>query len=127
MIQHPEANSFIAAYDAVMTGGGGAAAIRAAGRARDLLVMGGEGSVPRIELIHHHAGVDACSGLPLAWSGYAVAMSMVRIFAGQNPNRGNSGIGSQVCDLEHNLPPEGEPYQPPIDYVAAYEKLWGLK
>jgi hypothetical protein len=24
----------------------------------------------------------------------------------------------QVCERDHNLPPEGEPYQPPVDYVA---------
>lgn len=40
--QHPEANSFIAAYDAVLTGGGGAAALRASGRLEEIESMGGE-------------------------------------------------------------------------------------
>jgi ribose transport system substrate-binding protein len=125
--QHPEANSFIAAYDAVLTSGGGAAALRASGRLDDLEVMGGEGSKPGIELIHDRAGVDACTGTPTGWEGYEAMMGLARIFAGQDPERGDSGIGEQVCDLEHNLPPKGEGYRAPIDYVAAYRELWGLE
>lgn len=124
--QHPDANSFIAAYDAVMTGGGGAAALRASGRLDEIEVMGGEGSKPGIELIYDRAGMDACTGTPTGWEGYEAMMSLARIFAGQDPERGDSGIGEQVCDLDHNLPPRGEGYRAPIDYVAAYRKLWGV-
>jgi ribose transport system substrate-binding protein len=124
--QHPEANSFIAAYDAVMTGGGGAAALRASGRLDEIEVMGGEGSKPGIELIYDRAGMEACTGTPTGWEGYAAMMSLARIFAEQDPERGDSGIGEQVCDLEHNLPPRGEGYQAPVDYVAAYHDLWGV-
>lgn len=124
--QHPEANSFIAAYDAVMTAGGGAAALRASGRLDELEVMGGEGSKPGIELIYDRAGMEACTGTPTGWEGYAAMMGLARIFAGQDPERGDSGIGEQVCDLEHNMPPRGEGYQAPIDYVAAYRELWGF-
>jgi ribose transport system substrate-binding protein len=125
--QHPEANSFIAAYDAVMTGGGGAAALRASGRLDELEVMGGEGSRPGIELIHDGAGMEACTGTPTGWEGYAAMMSLARVFAGQDPERGDSGIGEQVCDLDHNLPPRGEAYRAPVDYVAAYRELWGVE
>ena len=125
--QHPEANSFIAAYDAVMTGGGGAAALRASGRLDEIEVMGGEGSKPGIELIYDRAGMEACTGTPTGWEGYAAIMSLARIFAGQDPERGDSGIGEQVCDIDHNLPPKGEGYRAPIDYVAAYRELWGVR
>lgn len=125
--KNPDANSFIAAYDAVMTGGGGAAALRASGRLDEIESMGGEGSKPGIELIYNQAGMDACSGIPTAWEGYGAIMGLARIFAGQDPNKGNSGIGSQACDADHNLPPKGESYQAPIDFVSAYEKLWGVK
>lgn len=125
--QHPEANSFIAAYDAVLTGGGGAAALRASGRLGEIASMGGEGSKPGIELIHNHAGMDACSGISTPWEGYGAMMSLARIFAGQDPERGDTGIGSQVCDADHNLPPKGEPYQAPVDFVAAYHDLWGIR
>ncbi|MBS1843303.1 MAG: sugar ABC transporter substrate-binding protein [Actinobacteria bacterium] len=125
--QYPEANSVIAAYDAVLTSGGAAAALRASGRLPELKVMGGEGSVPGIELIYNEAGMDACVGLPTAWSGYDAMMVLSQLFAGRNPVEGNSGIGWQVCDKEHNLPPKGEVFQPSVDYVADYEKIWGLK
>ena len=125
--QHPEANSFIAAYDAVMTTGGGAAALRASGRLGDMSIMGGEGSAPGVELIYDEAGIDACSGIDFFPEGYGAVMGMARIFAGQDPYEGETGIGSQICDLEHNLPPKGQAYQAPIDYAAEYEKLWGLK
>ncbi|MBS1881908.1 MAG: substrate-binding domain-containing protein [Actinobacteria bacterium] len=125
--QYPEANSFIAAYDAVMTGGGGAAALRASGRLGEMQVMGGEGSAPGVELIYNKAGMDACSGIDYAWDGYAAVTALARIFLGQDPNSDESGIGSQVCDSEHNLPPKGESYKAPINYVSAYEKMWGLK
>jgi ribose transport system substrate-binding protein len=124
--QYPEANSFIAAYDAVMTGGGGAAALRASGRLGEIASMGGEGSAPGIEIMYNHAGIDACSGINFGWEGYAALMGMSRIFAGQDPNEENTGIGSQVCDLEHNTPPKGEPYQAPINYLPYYEEMWGL-
>jgi len=125
--QHPEANSFIAAYDAVMTGGGGAAALRASGRLDQIEVMGGEGSKQGIELIHDRAGMEACTGTPTGWEGYEAMTSLARIFAGQDPELGDSGIGEQVCDLDHNLPPKGEGYRAPIDYVAAYHELWGVR
>lgn len=124
--KHPDANSFIAAYDAVLTGGGGAAALRSSGRMGEIEIMGGEGSKPGIELIHNQAGMDACSGIPTAWEGYGAMMGLARVFAGQDPNKGNSGIGAQVCDIDHNLPPKGESYQAPIDFVAEYEELWGV-
>lgn len=125
--KHPDANSFIAAYDAVLTGGGGAAALRSSGRMDQIEIAGGEGSKPGIELIYNEAGMDACSGIPTAWEGYGAMMGLARVFAGQDPNKGNSGIGAQICDRDHNLPPKGESYQAPIDFVAEYEELWGVK
>jgi ribose transport system substrate-binding protein len=125
--KNPDANSFIAAYDAALTGGGGAAALRASGRLDQIEVMGGEGSKPGIELIYNQAGMDACSGIPTAWEGYGAMMGLARVFAGQDPDMGNSGIGAQACDIDNNLPPKGESYQAPIDFVAEYHKLWGVK
>lgn len=125
--QHPEANAFLAPFDGVMTIGGGAAALRASGRLEDMAIMGGEGSAPGIELIYEEAGIEACSGIYFQSESYGAMMGMALIFRGEDPYGFNSGIGSQVCDLEHNLPPKGEPFQPPLDYLAEYEKLWNLK
>ncbi|MBS1844537.1 MAG: substrate-binding domain-containing protein [Actinobacteria bacterium] len=125
--QYPDANSLIVPYDGVLTTSGGAAALRASGRLPELKVMGGEGSVPGIELIRNEAGMDACAGISTAWSGYDAMMVLSQLFAGRDPVKGNSGIGVQLCDKEHNLPPKGHAYVPSIDFVATYEKIWGLK
>jgi ribose transport system substrate-binding protein len=124
-VAHPEANSFIAAYDAALTTGG-ANAIKSTGRLDEIHVMGGEGSTPGIKLIYDDAGMDACSGIDTGQEGYGAIDALVRVFAGGDPAESNTGIGWQICDREHNLPPEGEAYSPPIDYEAAYEEFWGV-
>jgi ribose transport system substrate-binding protein len=48
-----------------------------------------------------------------------------KTFAGGDPNAVDTGMGVQVCDKDHNLPAEGEPFEPPVDFRAAYLKLWG--
>jgi ribose transport system substrate-binding protein len=123
----PEANGFIPAYDAVMTSGGAAAAIRASGRLPEMAVMGGEGSVPGIEQIYDESGMKACIGIPTAQTGWEAIAVLARAFAGMNPGDGNSGVGWQICEKGHNLPPKGETFQPPLEYVPVYEEMWGLK
>lgn len=126
MIAHPEANAFIAAYDAVLTSGG-ANALKASGRLDDLAIMGGEGSAPGIDLIRENGGMDACIGVPTAWEGYAAFDALIRIFADEDPSKTSSGLGLQACDADHNLPAEeGVAFEAPIDFVAAYEESWGV-
>lgn len=123
-VKHPEANSFIAAYDAALTSGG-ANAIKATGRLDQIKVMGGEGSSAVVKLIHQGV-VGACVGLPTEYEGWASVDSVARLILGRDANESNSGIGVQVCDKDHNLPPAGQAYKAPIDFKAAYRKLWGL-
>ncbi len=122
LLQYPDVNSFIAAYDAVLTLGG-ATALKASGR--HLYVVGGEGSAPGIQLIRE-GQTEACSGIPTAWEGYAAVDAVTRNLAHQDPAEARSGIGLQVCDAQHNLPPAGQPYQPPVDFRAAYHQMWGI-
>ena len=47
-----------------------------------------------------------------------------RVFAGDDPaSFPNQGTGWQFVDKDHNLP-SGKDAEPPIDYKAAYEKIW---
>jgi ribose transport system substrate-binding protein len=124
---NPDANGFIATYDAVMTSGGAAAALRASGRLSEINVMGGEGSKQGIEMIYNESGMQACNGLPTELTGYEAMAVLARSFSGKDPGEGNSGLGYQVCEKGHNLPPKGESYKAPIDFVTAYEEMWGLK
>jgi len=122
LIKYPDANSFVAPYDAVLTLGG-ATALKASGR--DLQVVGGEGSAPGIQQIREGL-MDAATGIPTPWEGYAAMDALIRMFAGRKPSEATTGMGVQAVDATHNLPPEGKSYQPPIDFQAAYRGLWGL-
>jgi len=129
LIENPQANALIPAYDAVMTSGG-AAAVATSGRAGDLIIAGGEGSTEGIEQIHASKGGDGstmqmCVGLNSGSEIYAAVDALVRVFAGDDPLAATTGIGYQVCDENANLPAEGGIYQPPVDYTAIYRAAWG--
>ena len=126
LLKHPEADVFIASYDAVLTSGG-AQAIKSSGRQDELLVVGGEGSAEGIKLIAGNGGMDACSGTPTEMQGYATVNYLAVLFAGKSLDDVDNGIGIQICDKDHNLPPAGQGFQAPLDYKATYDRLWSLK
>jgi ribose transport system substrate-binding protein len=125
MVKHPDANAFLPSYDAIMTQSGGVQALAATGRIQDLTVSGGEGTVAGIQQIRDGKGMQMCAGQSVEWETYAAMDALARLFDGGDPDAIDTGIGVQVCDKDHNLPPEGEPYTPPVDLRAAYLKLWG--
>ena len=89
--------------------------------------MGGEGSTPGIELIYENAGMDVCVGLNTGMEGYAAMDGLVRLFVGDDPKDVDTGIGIQVCDADHNLPPKGEVYETPVDYAAGFQENSGRR
>lgn len=125
MVKHPDANAFLPSYDAIMTQSGGAQALAATGRLADLTVGGGEGTTAGIQQIRDGNGMEMCAGQSVEWEVYSAYDALVRLFLDRDPNEVDTGNGIQVCDKDHNLPPEGEPYQPPVDFVASYNALWG--
>ena len=126
LVQHPDANAYIPAYDVVMTQSGGAQAIQASGRAHSLVVGGGEGGAAAMDQIRKGTGEQACAGQSVEWEVYSAYDAMARIFDGMDPDAVDTGNGVQVCDKDHNMPPEGQPYTPPVDFRSAFLKLWGL-
>jgi ribose transport system substrate-binding protein len=63
--------------------------------------------------------------VPYGWFAWAAADTLNRVFAGGSPaSFPNEGTGWQYVDKDTNLP-SGETYEPPVDYKAAYEKIWG--
>ena len=125
-IKNPDANSFIPSYDAIMTQGGGAQAIKATGRMSQLVISGGEGSAAGIAQIRDGNGMQACIGESPEWESYTAVDALVRLFLHRNPNELDSGNGFQLCDKTHNLPPARQAYQPPVNFVADFYKLWGV-
>jgi ribose transport system substrate-binding protein len=126
MVKHPDANSFIPSYDSVMTQSGGAQALQSTGRMSQLAIAGGEGSAAGIAQIRSGDGMQMCAGESGEWETYSAVDALVRLFLKRDPSEVDTGNGIQVCDKDHNLPPAGKAYTPPVDFVAAYQKLWGL-
>jgi ribose transport system substrate-binding protein len=125
LVQHPEANAIYSPYGAVTPSA--AAAVMASGRKDKIFVQGGEGTAAEAELIGEGRGVNAAAGYSVAWEGWAALDAMNRLLSGQKPSGAGfpSGLGVQLVDKDHNLPPKGKPYQPPVDFRAAYQKVWG--
>jgi ribose transport system substrate-binding protein len=117
LLKHPDVNSIASTYDAITLAGVSAAADASA---RDLVVIVGEGGPAGADLIREGKGT-AGAGLPLGWEAYAALDALNRMLQDQMPVE--TGIGLQLYDAEHNLPPEGG-YKPPFDYAEIYEKTW---
>lgn len=126
LLQHPEANAFIPAYDVVMTQSGGSQALQASGRLHSLAVAGGEGTTAGIDQIRKGTGEQMCAGQSVEWEVYSAFDATIRLFLHKDPNAVDTGNGIQICDKDHNLPAQGKPYTPPIDFAGAFVKMWGL-
>lgn len=99
-------------------------AVRNLGLQGQIRLIGAEGQKELINQIR--AGtVAAATGLGNQWEGYALMDATARVLAGSEPTE-DSGIGVQLIDKEHNLPAEGQLFEPPVDYKGAYLKAWGL-
>ena len=126
MVKHPDATAFLPSYDAVMTQSGGSEALTSTGRLGELTVGGGEGSTAGIEQIRAGKGMQSCAGESPEWEAYSALDALVRGFLDHDPAEVDTGNGIQVCDKDHNLPPKGQAYTPPVDFASAYHRLWGL-
>ncbi|MEV8273508.1 substrate-binding domain-containing protein [Microbacterium sp. NPDC077184] len=95
-------------------------ALVAAGR--DLVVAGGECGDANLDYIRAGGGQQMCIGNSLGHMSYAAMDELNRYFAGEEP--AVEGMGWQLVDADNNLPPAGEEFDGPIDYVSAYTSIW---
>ena len=109
---------------------GVAQAVVSSGRNDDLIVVGGEGLDPNVDLIRGNQGQDMAFGYASVQSGWAVADAVNRLLNGEAV--ADSGIGLQTIDATNlpasggydgNIDPDGNPVR---DYRAEYRALWGL-
>ncbi|MGR3377378.1 sugar ABC transporter substrate-binding protein [Salipiger abyssi] len=122
LLQNPDAVAVEYGIDALMELGL-QTAVRQSGRS-DLVVGGGEGFPNNFDLIRR--GTQTFSiALPFKWFGWAVADTMNRVQAGEDPTEmPNQGTGFIFVDAEHNLPEPGELLEPKLDFRAAYLSVW---
>jgi ribose transport system substrate-binding protein len=119
---HPDATVVAEGLDSIM-GLGLQTAVSSSGR-HGLIVGGGEGFANNFDLIRQNVQTFSVA-LSYGWMMYALADTLNRVFAGQNPAAfPNEGGGWQYVDKGHNLPPKGQAYDAPVNYRAAYTKIW---
>ena len=131
LTQNPDADVVYAPYDTAITLGIGRA-VTAAGRDDDIIVLGGEGLTPNVGFVREGKGQDFIAGAPSQWTGWAVADTLNRVFAGEP--QVDSGIGFQTLTTDSTLPTETPFYdgnidengKPKSDYKANYKKIWGV-
>jgi ribose transport system substrate-binding protein len=124
LVKFPNTNSSQALFDSMITAGIGQALQTAGKTPGDFLSMGVEGDPAVMDLIREgsvqaHAGI----GTPSRWEGFAGVDALIRVQGGEEPR--SSGIGLQLFDRDHNMPPEGG-YQAPVDFETAYFNAWGV-
>lgn len=122
LLQNPKTNAIVVAYQDLTLPAN--AAVRAAGRQSQVLVSVGEGGSASMDLVRSGAGRFVGVGFSNRWEGWAAVDGLNRLLAGKQP--ANSGIGVQLFDADHNVPASG-PFQPPVDFEAAYLAAWGVR
>jgi ribose transport system substrate-binding protein len=122
LAQHPEANSVFLPYDTNIATSGGAQAIAESGL--DLVGSGGgPGTAPALDLVRDGKFTAVTAAHSATWLGYAAMDNINRVLMGKDTVP--QGVGFRVVDINHNLPSKpGSAYETPIDFKAAYEKLW---
>jgi ribose transport system substrate-binding protein len=120
LLKNPTINAIMGNYDDPVLNGIAAAA---AASDRDIYVTGEAGYPGMIDLIRQ-GKADMTIGYDGAMESWAAIERLNRIFNGDTEPF-NIGVGLQLIDVEHNMPPEGEMYVAPVDYIAAYTAAWG--
>jgi ribose transport system substrate-binding protein len=122
LVRAPQANTVAVDVDYFFVAGVQPALVAA--NRPDLFVMGGECNLDDLGYLRSGGGEDACIGTSNGYRAYATVDALNRAFAGEPVVPG--GAGFQVVDSDRNLPPEGEPFDGPVDYVSLYERAWGV-
>jgi ribose transport system substrate-binding protein len=123
LLRNPDAKAFIAPFDAAILFGAGAAI---QGSGLHMQIMGGECSGANLALIRAGTQQHACTGYPFSVFGWSSIDGLNRIFAKAAP--APAGLGVQLVDLEHNMPPKDGVFLGPLsDFREHYKKIWGVE
>ena len=101
------------------------AAIKSTGRT-SLVVAGDECDNAAIAAIKGSGPQQMCVARDFGWESWAAMDELNRQFASPGSAPVDEGLGFQIVDKTHNLP-SGSSWTAPINYQAAYEKIWQAK
>jgi ribose transport system substrate-binding protein len=129
VLAHPQANILIYDYSAVLDQGLSSAIATRADNPFEITCCGNAEQIGIKYLIDQAGVADTmfeAANAPFEWYGWAMADTMNRYFAGEDPAEfPNQGGSIFYIDEEHNLPASAEDWpESPYDFKAAYEKVW---
>jgi ribose transport system substrate-binding protein len=124
LAQYPQANAGEELSDSTIDEAGFAQAIQSDGRTKTFALVGTEGFAQNVALIRNQDGEDAETPDGWNWLAWGAVDTALRLLDHQPAVF--EGPGVQVVDARHNLPAAGQAYTPPVNYVALYEKAWGV-
>jgi ribose transport system substrate-binding protein len=120
LLKQPSINGIMGSYDDPVLNGISAAAL-ASGRK---IYVTGEGAYPPMIDLIREGKADMTVGYDVAMEAWGSIERLNRIFSGDTAPF-NIGLGVQIIDAQNNLPPQGQLYRAPVDYVNAYKAAWG--
>jgi len=124
VVQYPQANAAVNISDGVTIPNDFPQAIQSAGRTSSFCIVSTEGYAAAIALIRSNDGICAETPYDSNWLAWGAVDTVIRVLDHQPTV--NEGMGIQVVDATHNLPPAGQDYHSPVNYKAIYEKAWGV-
>jgi ribose transport system substrate-binding protein len=120
LLQHPEANSVVTLYDALIILAV-SPALRQAGRTK-MIVAGGEGDRAGLSLIRSGRGQSCAFAVDIKDSGYPIADNLIRLLAHKRPV--DEAVGVLLIDKRHNLNRVHGDYNGFFPYAKYYARLW---
>jgi ribose transport system substrate-binding protein len=121
LVKSPDANVVAVDVDYFFTAGIQPALVAA--NRPGLTVVGSECQSDDLGYIASGRGEQFCLGTSPGYRAYAAIDALNRAFHNQPPVP--AGVGFQLVTSSDNMPPEGEEFEGPVDYVAAYREAWG--
>lgn len=127
--RHPDFNTIYIDYDDAVPPL--LQALRATGRADEVLVLGSNGTVDATTCIAEGCGQDATTAFSLDGIGWAAADQMIRVIAGADLSGATYGLGVKLIDraVASDVVAEGATgmWDGDGDYRDRYLELWGVR
>lgn len=126
LLQNKDIDAVLVENDAMLSTGT-IAALKGANLWGKVIIGGGEGSAEMVPLMRTYPTYWGFGVFPVEWEGAASLDALNRMFNNEKP--GETGIGLQLVDKDHNLPAQSDVLVPthngqPIDYAGIYRSAW---
>lgn len=121
--RHPDANALMLNFDTALVGTGLAQALKNDPLAKKLTIVAGGGTPDGMRLLTE-TNSPYTGGIfwDMSWQGWAAMDALNRQF--QDAEQVPQGTGTRLVTADRNATTEPGTYRSPIDFKAAYRKVW---